>query len=499
MRFMLDTNILIPLQDSTAVLRRDLADFVRIAQSNGHTLVFHEASRRDIARDKDLERRRSTLQRLYQYEEISGSPECPWNNNETTENDSVDNEILYSLSLEAADYLITEDIEIHKKSKKYNVNDRVMAIQEASNFLKSLYERESVSLPNIQDIPIFSLMPELDSAFFDSLVDDYSEFKDWFRKKAREGRRAWVVRENDGNLAGLCIYNVQRGIQLEDGSCRHKDNSLKLCTFKVGEQSRGKKIGELFLKAAFKYSIANSIESIFITAKPNKQVRLVQLLQDFGFASIGRYSTDTVYVKEMPITAPQPTPLMDLSSPFEYHRQYFPHFLENEIIKKFIIPIRPSYHRILFPDFTIAPGHSPLFEYLQENSAGNAIKLAYICHAKTKQIEPGDILLLYRSQDFRAITTIGIAEHISDHSNSFDVARIVKRRTAYGMLEIEKLVEESSVKVILFRSITHLPAPIKLSYLLKNGVIRQAPQSIMKIGHLEYSTRIKPLVSQLRN
>jgi hypothetical protein len=53
MRFLLDTNILIPLEDSAIPLRESLANFVRLARENKHVLVYHPASCDDIAEDTD--------------------------------------------------------------------------------------------------------------------------------------------------------------------------------------------------------------------------------------------------------------------------------------------------------------------------------------------------------------------------------------------------------------------------------------------------------------
>ena len=57
MRFLLDTNILIPLENSQVVLEESLAHFVRLANEHGHQLVYHPASEDDISRDTDLVRR----------------------------------------------------------------------------------------------------------------------------------------------------------------------------------------------------------------------------------------------------------------------------------------------------------------------------------------------------------------------------------------------------------------------------------------------------------
>ena len=108
MRFLLDTNILIPLEDSNIPLQPGLANFVRLAQENGHPLVFHPASEEDINRDRDAERRVRTQVRLAQYSRLDGVSNCPLNTPETRPNDACDNAILYAIECDAAHYLITD-------------------------------------------------------------------------------------------------------------------------------------------------------------------------------------------------------------------------------------------------------------------------------------------------------------------------------------------------------------------------------------------------------
>ena len=67
MRFLLDTNILIPLENSQIVLGESLANFVRLANENGHKLLYHPASEDDINRDSNILRRGQTMERLKQY------------------------------------------------------------------------------------------------------------------------------------------------------------------------------------------------------------------------------------------------------------------------------------------------------------------------------------------------------------------------------------------------------------------------------------------------
>lgn len=295
LRFLLDTNVLIPLQDSYQVLEGNLANFVRLASIGGHQLMYHPANIADFERDTNSERRRRNLQRIRQYPSLRDPAPCIWNTPETSPNDACDNELLYALYCDAVHALVTEDRGIHAKARSRGLAHRVYTIQTAEDWLKRLHETQQIVLPNIQDAPLHSLTPELQTTFFDSLRAGYPPavgrdgFDEWFRRKAREDRRAWVYRDDCGALAAICIYQIQTDEVFNDTGEVLNGHALKLCTFKVGESVRGRKIGELFLKAAFRFASNNNCEHIFITANPESQDYLIRVLMDFGFEERGMY------------------------------------------------------------------------------------------------------------------------------------------------------------------------------------------------------------------
>lgn len=482
MRFLLDTNILIPLEDSQVPLNNSLANFVRLAHENAHILLYHPASIDDINEDKNPKRKSQTLQRLEQYSSLDFRPSCPWNEGVTKRNDIADNEILYSLSHNAVHALVTEDRGIHDKAKERGLVDRVYTIQTAEDLLKRLHERQSIELPNIEEVPLYQLTPQLGEPFFDSLRDGYPEFNIWFIEKAQSGRRAWVSWNEIKSLGGICIYAHQNDEQVTSDTTL-KGESLKLATFKVGEASRGKKIGELFLKAAFRYASSNNLEHIFIHGDEEQHHFLFEMLQDFGFEKIGRHISgggrDAVYVKYHPNTAPY-----DDLPPFKYMKRYYPHYLSGSEVSKFIVPIRPEFHQILFPD-CLTPAGTQFNLFSQEHSAGNAIKLAYLCHAQTNSMEPGSIILFYRSGDYQTITSIGIVESYKTLNSPEEIAALVKRRTVYSMNQIQEMTKKPT-KVMLFWLIGHLEQPKTYNELIEEGVFKRAPQSITKISDDKY-------------
>lgn len=485
MRFLLDTNVLIPLEDSQLPLVPSLASFVRLAHSHGHPLLYHPASEDDIREDKNIDRRNQTLQRLEQYERLDARPECPWNAEGMRVNDSRDNEILYALSLNAANGLVTEDRGIHDKAKARGIANRVYTIQTANDLLRRLHREVVLSLPNVVEVPLYSLTPQLGSKFFDSLREAYP-FDEWFAKKAQAGVRAWISNDEAGEVGAICIYDRQTRERITDDLVLPGD-ALKLSTFKVGDTHRGRKIGELFLKAAFRYASEHGLEHIFLHGDMDKHHFLFDLLVDFGFEYVGSHpgssGRDAVYLKQHPVLPPEP------STPhLEYHRKYFPHFCSGSEVAKFVVPIRPEFHRILFPDYqSIVDQQEDMFPV--ENYAGNAIKMAYLSHAQTQRIDPGSVLLFYRSCDDQALTSIGIVESYEQLSDPDEIIAKVKRRTVYTLTDIQTMAAKPT-RVLLFRFVRHLARAIPCSELIQHCVLKGRPQSLTSISHDAFTTAI---------
>jgi hypothetical protein len=480
-RFLLDTNILIPLQDSMAVLQPALTDFVRLCNAHAHQLLYHPASVEDIQRDANVDRRNRTLARLPQYTCLQEGVPCPWNTAEVSVNDACDNRILWALEQNAAHALVTEDQKLHRKARDRGLSDRVYFIQSVHDWLLRLHEPAEVTLPNIEEVELHTLTSQLGGAFFTSIRNDYDVFDQWFQRIAMEGRRAWVYREpGQDDIQAICIFTVQTDERVTDTGQVLEGPALKLCTFKVGDAVRGRKIGELFLRAAFQFASIHKCGHIFLHANEEQQVHLTSLIEDFGFEVVGTYMDDAVFVKEHPV---QPPAIQ--MAPFEYVRRYYPHYLDDFGTQKFIVPIRPEFHDILFPDW-MAPGQALPANH-HKRHVGNAIKLAYLSNSLSKLPRPGDLVLFYRSHDHKAITTLGVVERYECMSEPDEIARVVSRRTVYTDAQIASLTGEDT-KVMLFRLIKHLESPVSLQQLLTpprivNGYI----QSITRVPDESFS------------
>jgi len=485
LRFLLDTNILIPLQDSMAVLGPSLADFMRLCNAHGHQLLYHPASVDDINRDSDADRRARTLARLPQYTLLPEGPECAWNTPAVSANDACDNRILWALRQNAAHALVTEDQRLHKKARAHGLSSQVYYIQAADDWLKRLHEPGSITLPNIEEVQLHTLSPQLDDDFFSSIRGDYPGFNDWFRRIAMEGRRAWVYREpGHGQIQAICIFDVQTNEEITDDGQILRGVALKLCTFKVGEAVRGRKIGELFLRAAFQYATRHQCEHIFLHANGRQQDHLTSLIEDFGFRERGQYKGDAVFVKDHPVRPPG----IQVDA-LEYVRRYYPHYIGGIDVQKFIIPIRPEFHSILFSDWLIPSQALPAAHPLRH--VGNAIKLAYISNAGSSMPRPGDVVLFYRSHDQKAITTLGVIERYESMGKADEIARLVSRRTVYSEAQIAEMTRQNqrgATKVMLFRLIKHFETPVTYQQLqVPLRVVRGPIQSITHITDESFS------------
>ncbi len=475
LRFLLDTNILIPLQDSMVVLQPALTDIVRLCNAHGHQLLYHPASVEDIERDTNVERRNRTLARLPQYTQLQEGGPCPWNTPGISVNHVCDNRILWALEQNAAHALVTEDQKLHRKARDRGLSDRVYFIQSAQDWLKRLHERAEIVLPNIEEVELHTLTPELGSVFFDSIRNDYAGFDQWFQRIAREGRRAWVYREPGQNaVQAICIFAVQNDERITDDNQVLAGAALKLCTFKVGEAVRGRKIGELFLRAAFQFATSHPCEHIFVHANAQQQDNLTGLVTDFGFRNFGFYMQDAVFVKDHPVAPPA----VEMAA-FEYNRRFYPHYLDHVEVRKFIVPIVPQFHDILFPDW-MAPGQALPVNHPRRH-VGNAIKLAYLSNSQSKLPRPGDLVLFYRSHDHKAITTLGVVERYDSMNAADEIARVVSRRTVYSDQQIAEMTRDET-KVMLFMLIKHFEVPVTLQRLLTPPRIVQG--YIQSITHI---------------
>lgn len=469
MRILIDTNIFIPLEDSAVELNEMIATLNRLA-SGKHELLVHPASYEDIRRDANARRRDMMLNRLRKYEMLERPPELSAEFESRLfgaprkANDHVDNAILYALHKNCTHWLITEDKGVHAKAARLGEAERVLSVDQAIISLQRLDSSHRIVHPYIDDIPCHELNPA--NPVFDSLRAGYSDFDGWLAKCSRDGRRAWVCRVGE-EIDAICIYKQEYDEIVTVDNIALPGKLLKLCTLKVDKH--GYRLGELLLKQAFRYATENQIDHIYLTVEPDIHPRLEQLLGDFGFREFGtdRKGRDAVY--EKPCGLPTSTTSED---ELEFAIRYYPALLyrQNKVI---LVPIQPQYHRILFPE---CQKQGDIFSTFT-NSAGNAIKQAYLCHSSIKSIEPGDIVFFYRTHDEKAITSYGVVDQFIVEREADRIFQWVAKRTVYSFNDIQGM-SGRDVKIILFRFVGHLAEPLGYHSLLEQGLVNGPIQSI---------------------
>ncbi len=483
MNILIDTNIFIYFEDYK-VIDESFTKLYSLCIKFNHKFFIHPASIDDINNDKDIERRRVSLSKIKKYSMLENA-QLPSKEKmkelgltENNSHDRIDNVILYSLYMNSANLLLTQDIGIIKKARKIGIDHRVMFVQQALHSFNKLHLQHEIYYPNMINKYLYELNQE--DKIFESLKEDYSEFDSWFSKVSQEHRKCWIHGySGDSKIGGILIYKDEYSPIVTDDDRPLKGKVLKVSTFKISEDMQGWKLGELFIKTVFSYANKNAYEYIYLTTRQEKQEYLVNLIEDFGFRKFGKCdkNRDEVFVKQIPRKAIENTNLNNI----EFHKMYSPSIKCTLKVNKFIVPIQPDYHNILFPEIE---DDKRLF--YTHPSVGNTIKKAYLSHANTNQMKSGDLLLFYRSKDKMAITTLGIVEKTFKSKDLDVILEEVAKRTVYSYNEIKEQSKKET-HIILFRLIEHFENPfITKDWMEKNGIYKKC-QSICRIENETFS------------
>lgn len=481
MNILLDTNIIIPLEDTSKILDSSFAEMRRLAAEQQHCLYVHPMQVEDINRDKNTERKQIVLSRLNQYSKIDNPPvltedECiKLGLSQPNDHDKVDNNILFALYRGAVHLLVTNDEGIHKKASKIGIQDKVYRLEQFLVFLRRYYNQPvAYTYTGVRERYMYEI--DKSQSFFDSLRQAYDGFDEWYQKSAEKQRKCWCIEDEEGRVAAICIYKFEENEKLTDEGETTQGKILKLCTFKVDVSARGKKLGERLLYITFDFCVKNGIDWVYLHTYGEEQKTLVGLCEEYGFYRLGKYKQDDVYIKPMKLRK-------DNLGSLESLIRYYPFFEDNDSVQKFIIPIQPKYHEDLFPDFSDMKGS--LFESAQSlySCQGNTIKKAYLCHSKIKTIKKGDVLLFYRSHDRKSIQCMGVVEDVFFSDDIDEVFPRIAKRTVYSKSQLTEILNQKTL-VILFRYIT-LNREVPLNELSSIGINGNI-QSIRRISNEQY-------------
>ncbi|MHA1679427.1 MAG: hypothetical protein ACTSUE_00310 [Promethearchaeota archaeon] len=346
---------------------------------------------------------------------------------------------------------------------------------------------------------------DINDKIWDSLRRDYGtkEFNKWLTDKS--DRDAIFHYSSENELGTILIYKFENEDLPQVIPPRKTKRRLKICTMKVERNDQGKKIGELLLKIAHHLAIEQNIDEIYVTHFTEQpEDHLVCLLEKFGFYKDGFQMTngkeEDVFFKDLAFK--RDNPLFSQNKKFtDIFKFFYPSIFDGPEVGKFFLPIRPEWHEKLFTDCPVESGRNKTLDEFAGKPArfphieGNTIRKAYLCHATTRRVKPGDLLLVFRSQDIRSLTTIGTVDEIHYELENLDeIFKIVRKRTVYTKDEIKEMLEKPQpLVVILFWQNFHLKreAFITRKTMEDKGILTPGSgMSITEIPHDRY-TRLK--------
>ncbi len=404
---------------------------------------------------------------------------------DNSRNDFIDTSIVKEVYNNRVDYLITEDRGIHRKANHLGCAEKVFKID-------AFLEKCIAENPELKNYKVLAVKKEyfgninLNDEFFDSFKQDYKEFGNWFNKKADNISYVCVT---DGNVKAF-LYLKQEDISeiyndIEPSFPQKK--RLKIGTFKV--TSTGYKLGERFLKVIFDNALQYDVDEIYVTIfdKSDEQLRLIYLLEDWGFKHWGTKTTgngiEQVFVREC-------KPIPNLQQP----KLSFPAVSKNTT--KWIVPIYPEYHTELFPD-SILNNESPQ-NFTENEPYRNAIKKVYISRSYNRNLEGGDLVLFYRTGGHYAgvISTIGVVENIvtniRDENHFIELCR---KRSVFDNTELRKYWnwnKNNRPFIVNFLYLDSFPMPkVNLKRLRDLNIILNAPRGFEPLSDVQFEQILK--------
>ncbi|WET02734.1 EVE domain-containing protein [Flavobacterium sp. YJ01] len=485
MRILIDTNILINLEDNK-VINKQFSEFYRLAITNNCKVLYHpNAIPIDIDRDKNTNRKEIIKSKLDKYEKLEdfSEPTLEFNNHIGAKkiNDEIDNKQLFQLYKGYVDVFVTQDSGIHKNAKKIGLQTKVLNVDEILCLLEEQFTIKIPTHPILREHSIREIENKFNSSFFDSLREDYGGdvFDKWLAKCLTKNRKCYTLIVND-ELQAILIYNVET---VEEHQLKNIFvKALKICTLKVSDTAFGIKLGELFLNKMFEYCINQKINYLYLTVY-EKQEHLIKLLETFGFFKI-EFENKQGLIEIQMIKCLDKKQIKASENSISIH----PFYIDNLTISKFAIPIRPDYYGNLFKDGQLRV--PTLFDTSPDSVneiQGNTIIKAYISNSKIKNLKKGDLLFFYSSKTNQEIEPVGILETIQIVEDFDELWKIVGKKTVFSQQQLmDMLNEKQQLNVITFRQITYLEKKVKLAKIKKLESFKNKIQTITKISETDY-------------
>lgn len=469
MRALLDTNIVIH-REAPTIVNQDIGTLFKWLDKAKYEKCVHPITVKELQKHGDKKVLDTLGIKLQSYTVLktiapmASRVQIVSQEIDLDENDRNDTQLLNEVFCGRVDILVTEDKKIHKKAARLGIQDQVYRIE---GFLEKVVSEH----PELMDYNVLSVTKkhfgeiDLQDSFFDSFRTDYKDFDRWFNRKADE--IAYVTYNNERVLSFLYV-------KVEDGSENYTDivpifvskRRLKIGTFKVA--SNGVRLGERFLKIIFDNAIRYKVDEIYVTIfdRTDEQIRLIELLKDWGFVHHGK--KNTINGEEM-VLVRQFVPYFSPTNP----KLSYPYISTSQQI--FLCPIYDAYHTELFPD-SILTTESPI-DFQESKPHRNALSKVYISRSINRDLNPGDIIVFYRTGGYYkgVVTTIGIVENVIDGIQSED--EFVMKCRKRSVFSDETLKEHWNFSknrpfIVNFIYTYSFPHRLNLAKLIELGIIR---------------------------
>lgn len=499
MRVLLDTNIII-YRENKKMTNYSIGHLFRWLDKLKYDKLIHPLTKKEISEYQYSDPAEAMTLKLDAYQELR--TQAPMAEQVATfaaavdkdENDRIDTVLINEVYQGRVDLLITEDKRLRRKAELIGLGHKVISI----NAFLTVATSENPGLIEYKALAVRkTTIGEIDvrDAFFDSLRDSYVGFDAWFNRKCDED--AYICHDDTGQLLGF-LY-----LKTENADENYNDISpafppkkrLKVGTFKV--VATGFRLGERFIKIILDNAIELNVDEVYVTLfedRPELET-LAMLLSRWGFEKYGiKMSTgETVMVKKMKQYIPELTP-----------RQNFPSLLYG--MQKFILPILPQYHTSLLPDSILRNENEN--DFLAKTPYRYALQKVYISFAPEKNINPGDIILFYRTgvpgnAGYTAVlTSVGIVEEaISNFASKEDYMRHVQNRSVFTNEELNRFWRQYRgnqivLKFIFVKSLAKRPI---LKFLWDNDIIAfpNGPRPFTRISDNQFNIILKEAQTDL--
>lgn len=492
MRILIDTNILIHLEDNK-IVDESYYRFYNLAIANNCEVLYHKTCLEDLSRDTDEERKKTIISKLGKYSALKNPAQLTSEFSsivgEKKINDRMDNIQLLQLHKEYVELFITNDKKLKRKATKLGIDNKVLTSEEAFEFLDKKYTLHIPSHPVLQHGSVREIENDFTSDFFESLKDDYdrTEFIAWIQKCAKQDRSCYHLKI-EGKLSALLIYKLESYKENELEGI--KDDAFKICTLKVSDDALGMKLGELFLNKMFQMCVHQKVNYLYVTTY-NKQEALIILLEKFGFTFHKSFKNNVgldehIYLKDLN-KANQKTNIGNLIHPFF-----------NDNVEKFVIPIQPQFYKSLFKDGNLrTPSLFDSEDYGLEEIQGNTIVKAYISKATRTDLKPGDLLFFYSSGNYKSIEPVGVLIDYKRISDKEELWNLVRNKTVYSQTYLNNLLDESEyLTVTIFRLVQYLKPVIGFNQIKNLKSYSNKFQTITKLDEQDYTLTIKKSIDE---